>query len=607
MRVIILILHLVFAYMLLSGWPESLPVWLRAGLALIVVMLAMPMSDVASRRTDRVKLISVRATKWLDYITIGIIFFGIELLLLALFTLGPETTEKIHEDVKYWLVSDERAVNGEQDAPSELSHEGAGNWLWDNHFSRSHPTEANNRPPNKPEIFMEVKSSYSQKVLQKNNIYLRTFALDRFDGVTWSIHRPLRLVIDRSGSNVGDESSKINLSSVIIGASHGLLPVHEHRITQPFYGDGQNILTTLHHTISVNIETITKVNTDTYTLPILSEKLYDGKEAASYSYSARSQPLLYDAIVEFDQQLKVGDTKDVYFSKVNNSSLQSKLTDFVSGIDKNLPLVEKLSAIKQLINEQCSYSLVIKNEEKINPLENFLFVEKSGYCEFYASATAMLCREFDIPSRIAFGWSGGKFYESSDLFVFRSKDAHAWTEVYLDGYGWVIFDTTPAIENAITESEGGEEPPEVEDMIGGVLVDEGYELEEERGWISWSGVLYTMIGLFTLLFGLLLIRRFTQPAQDSISATYVKEEPKYLQIFQMLSAKLGQPAKPGSTLMQNVKAVQEREFDVPGLADLLDEILTYHYDATYRNLPADKSKENRFASELKKITKRVEG
>jgi len=110
MRAIIFILHLVLAYMLLSGWPDSFPVWLRAGLALIVIMLALPMTDIAGRRTDRVKLISVRAPKWLDYITIGIIFFGLELLLMALFTLGPETTEELHDEVKYWLISDETRI-----------------------------------------------------------------------------------------------------------------------------------------------------------------------------------------------------------------------------------------------------------------------------------------------------------------------------------------------------------------------------------------------------------------------------------------------------------------------------------------------------------------
>lgn len=601
MRALIFILHLILAYILLSGWPESIPAWVRAGLALIVVMIALPISDASRKRSSTVKLASMRAPKWLDYFTIGTVFFCIELLMLALFTLGPVTTEEVHVEVTYWLTSDDSANSRGQDAPGELSHHGAGNWLWDDHFSRSHPTDAAKRPPNKPEIFMEVKDSPSQQLLQANRIYLHTFALDKFDGVTWSIHRPSRLVIERQGDGV-----RIPLAP-LVDERGGNLPTIDHKITQPFLTDGQNVLTRLHHAINVDIDSVTKVNTDTFTLPALKSKSVSPRnEELSYMYSAKSQPLLLDVILKFDKEIEVGDTQDVFSSKVNNPRLQDKLTGFVSGIDQSAPLAEQLDAVKRLMSDQCKYSLTIKNEKKINPLENFLFVEKAGYCEFYASATAMLCRELGIPSRIVFGWSGGKFYESSDLFVFRSKDAHAWTEVYLDGYGWVVFDTTPPSENAVTESKKDESPPEVLDMLARAQ-DGDDELDNKKEFISWKGVLYMMAGLTTLLVGLLLARRFTQPEQHSISAIHVKDDPKYLQVFQSLSAKLGQPFKPGSTLMQNVQALQERELEVARLKELLDEILTYHYDTTYRNAPADKAKESRFSSELKKMMKQVEG
>jgi len=597
MRAIIFILHLTLAYMLLSGWPESLAGWIRAGLALIVVMLALPFSDAARRAKGRVKLNSLRKLKWLDYFSIGLVIFGVELLLLSIFTLGPDTAEEVHEEVKYWLVSGNVSSSGEQQAPNALNHEGAGNWLWDSHFSRSHPIQAAKSPPDKPEIFMEVLDETSQQELQENNIYLRTFTLDKFDGVTWSIHRPSRLVIERPRVSLL-ASNRIELASTIARSD---LPVYEHTITQPFHRDGQNILTTLHRAIDVDIESITKVNTDTFTLPKLSQKDID--EEQSYTYSASSQPLLLDAILKFDKELYTGRAKDVYYSKVNNPSLQDKLEEFAAGVDKSLPLADVLLALEKLINDQCSYSLTIKNSQKINPLENFLFVEKKGYCEFYASATAMLCRELGIPSRIAFGWSGGKFYESSDLFVFRSKDAHAWAEIYLDGYGWVVFDTTPPVENAVTESGEDEKPPEIEDMIDG---EDTYELKEEREVISWKGVLYTMMGILALLIGILVSRRFAQQIQHSISVSYIKDEPKYLQIFQHLSAKLGHPCKHGSTLMQNVQIIKNSKSDIPALNALLDEMLAYHYDSTYRNQPVDKIKENRFTKELKKLLKQVE-
>ena len=601
MRVFIFILHLILAYMLLSGWPENFAIWVRAGLALIVVMLVMPLNDVIRGVDTKVKLKSLRKLKWLDYLSIGLVIFSVELLLLSLFTLGPETAEEIHEEVKHWIISDEVAGNDEQDAPNELSYEGAGNWLWDNHFSRSHPVEAAKRPSNKPEVFMEVPDSASQIELQKNNIYLRTFALDKFDGDTWSIYRPSRLVIERSVSNALFLGGGIQITPAIARTE---LPIYEHTITQPYYSDGQNILTTLHHAIDVDVESVTKVSTDTFTLPKLL-KSTNGNEEESYKYSARSQPMLLDVIIQFDEDIQVGRINDVYYSKVNNPSLQAKLTEFVAGVDKTLPLADVLTVIKQRINDQCSYSLDIKNDDGINPLENFLFVEKAGYCEFYASATAMLCRELGIPSRIAFGWSGGKFYEDSDLFVFLSKDAHAWAEVYLDGYGWVVFDTTPPAENAITESAEDEKPPEIDEVVNGD--NEFDELEEDSRIISWYGVLYTMMGILILLVGILLSRRFTQEEQLSINSSYIKNEPKYLQAFQSLSTKLGCPYKTGSTLMHNVQMLKNKEINLQRLDDLLDEMLAYHYDSTYRNTPNDKTREIHFVKELKKMIKQVEG
>lgn len=592
MRAAILILNLIIAYVFLSGWPESWPIWVRAGLALIVVMVAVPMSDASSKSRNRPKLRSLRSPKWLDYLYIGAVIFCVELLLLAVFTLGPATTEEIHSDVKYWLTNQEQPNETTSEAPSKLSHDGAGNWLWDNHFKRSHPKKASKRPPNKPEIFMEVPSKDRQRSLRKHSIYLRTFTLDHFDGDTWSIHQPTKLIIEKP------EDGKIQISPVN-GNWRSVLPLYKHTITQPYYSNGQNLLTTLQNTIDTDVETLTKVSTDTYILP------RPQSDTLSYSYVATSQPVMLEKIIEFDNNIAVGETHSVYLSRVSNYSLQRKLTDFVAKIDKNLPLAQRLSALKELINDQCSYSLNIENEDEINALENFLFVEKSGYCEFYASAAAMLCRELGIPSRIAFGWSGGKFFQESDLFVFRSKDAHAWTEIYLEGYGWVIYDTTPPSANAIIDSGEDETPPDLTEVVDdseSSLRDEGSDLEV----ITWLKVLVTIGSLIFLVIGLLLFRRFTQPKQHYSSASYIQHEPKYLQLFLKLSAKLGHAVKPSQTLMQSVQHLQKQDVDVLGLKELLDDMLTYHYDTTYRNTPVDKATENKLSGELRKIIKRIE-
>jgi transglutaminase-like putative cysteine protease len=74
-------------------------------------------------------------------------------------------------------------------------------------------------------------------------------------------------------------------------------------------------------------------------------------------------------------------------------------------------------------------------------LVDFLFNNKTGYCEQYATAMAVLLRTLGIPTRVAIGFTDGSV--SGSQRVITSRDAHAWDEVYFPGHGWVPFDPTP--------------------------------------------------------------------------------------------------------------------------------------------------------------------
>jgi hypothetical protein len=72
----------------------------------------------------------------------------------------------------------------------------------------------------------------------------------------------------------------------------------------------------------------------------------------------------------------------------------------------------------------------------------FLFENRRGYCDYYASAMAVLCRVNGIPARLAQGYSPGEYEPSSRTYRVRQLDAHAWPEVYFPGYGWIPFEPT---------------------------------------------------------------------------------------------------------------------------------------------------------------------
>ncbi|MEM7054467.1 MAG: transglutaminaseTgpA domain-containing protein [Pseudomonadota bacterium] len=77
--------------------------------------------------------------------------------------------------------------------------------------------------------------------------------------------------------------------------------------------------------------------------------------------------------------------------------------------------------------------------------DEFLFDLKSGYCEYYASAFAILMRAAGIPARIVTGYQGGFWQQSSEYLLVRQSDAHAWVEVWLPGTGWTRVDPTAAV------------------------------------------------------------------------------------------------------------------------------------------------------------------
>ncbi|NDY96997.1 transglutaminase TgpA family protein [Wenzhouxiangella limi] len=87
--------------------------------------------------------------------------------------------------------------------------------------------------------------------------------------------------------------------------------------------------------------------------------------------------------------------------------------------------------------------------------DEFLFDLRSGYCEYYASAFAILMRAAGIPTRIVTGYQGGLWQGGSDYLLVRQSDAHAWTEVWLQGSGWTRVDPTAAVSPDRIEQGSG--------------------------------------------------------------------------------------------------------------------------------------------------------
>lgn len=77
--------------------------------------------------------------------------------------------------------------------------------------------------------------------------------------------------------------------------------------------------------------------------------------------------------------------------------------------------------------------------------DEFLFDTRRGFCEHYASAFAVLMRAAGVPARVVTGYQGMEANAFGDYYLVRQSDAHAWNEVWLADRGWVRVDPTSMV------------------------------------------------------------------------------------------------------------------------------------------------------------------
>jgi transglutaminase-like putative cysteine protease len=91
--------------------------------------------------------------------------------------------------------------------------------------------------------------------------------------------------------------------------------------------------------------------------------------------------------------------------------------------------------------------------------DEFWFDRREGFCEHIASAFVVLMRGMGIPARLVTGYQGGELNGVDGFWIVRQSDAHAWTEVWLAGRGWVRVDPTAAVAPGRTGSFQRLQPP----------------------------------------------------------------------------------------------------------------------------------------------------
>ncbi|MFO0919857.1 MAG: transglutaminase domain-containing protein [Planctomycetaceae bacterium] len=87
-------------------------------------------------------------------------------------------------------------------------------------------------------------------------------------------------------------------------------------------------------------------------------------------------------------------------------------------------------------------------DSRIDPTEDFLFNRKTGHCEYFATALALMLRAVDVPTRLVNGFKGGETSYRGQIQV-QQRHAHAWVEAYDEpSESWLVLDPTPAAARA---------------------------------------------------------------------------------------------------------------------------------------------------------------
>jgi transglutaminase-like putative cysteine protease len=109
------------------------------------------------------------------------------------------------------------------------------------------------------------------------------------------------------------------------------------------------------------------------------------------------------------------------------------------------PADERVARTLGYLAAHCRYSRAAgASRGSAQPVAAFVFETKEGYCDYFASAAAVLLRLQGVPTRYVKGYNVTDHDFVGGQYVVREANAHSWIDAYLPGRGWVEFDPTPA-------------------------------------------------------------------------------------------------------------------------------------------------------------------
>ena len=135
---------------------------------------------------------------------------------------------------------------------------------------------------------------------------------------------------------------------------------------------------------------------------------------------------------------------------VTNEIVKMYADKIMENLDPNAFTHDKVLAVVQFLYDNYTYSMTPSRlPTTYTGIDGFLKETKEGYCVQFATVTALILREMGITARYVEGYIASDFNRSEDYektgtytATVTDKQAHAWVEVYYDGFGWLPYETT---------------------------------------------------------------------------------------------------------------------------------------------------------------------
>jgi len=450
-------------------------------------------------------------------------------------------------------------------------------WTMETEMQVTVPNTKFQQAPDFPQAYLQFHKHYTPR----NRLYLNSYPLEKLEHDIWSVNTVTHI------QHIAGEDGWIDLSEQVIGRQQ--FPTLRYFIS---HHPSHRLMLSLSGPERVKLASVLEIASNRYIL----EKTTPSEKYVKYQGSAKqitiSQITNPKIPTTFSQHL----TEHTY-----NTSLAHLFAEQQVQLSALPQLKDKVRAIRQFLKDNYSYSLTINDSE--DGLSEFLLKEKKGSCIHFSTSAAHLLRAQGIPCRIMIGWSGGKFFPDRNLQVFYGKDYHAWLEILLEDYGWVIFDSTPSsheLDALPREATHGETPAELTTLKETIERELEKAIDSSPNSSSVSSHNYQNFYLLLIPLSLgviyLIIRAIPKVTPSSYtSQTQQHTKPKYQKLFLLTAQSKGFDITNSMTMKEQIAFLKNQEAHTP----FMDDMLRYHYSISYNFQRPNTSTEKEFIRAIK--------